>query len=101
MLEKAEKNDRRGRKKDCGKYTGQERTTYLKRLAAVKTTPLELMYLNYYRYFPHGNEELRADVRNKFVSTARFAEIDRAREHHTLDKFVDFTESEVKIPENN
>ena len=83
------------------KYDGEERETYLKRIAGVKTTPLDLMYLNYYSYFPDGNEAERAKVREEFVATARYAEIDRARENYSLERYVDFTESEVKIPETN
>lgn len=83
------------------KYDGAERETYLKRIAGVKCTPLDIMYLNYYSYFPEGSDEERAKVREAFVSTARYAEIDRARENYSLEKYVDFTESEVKIPETN
>ena len=98
MLLKAVKTIEDGEAAVRAKYECNEREVYLKRLAAVKTTPLELMYLNYYYYFPCGDEESRAKVREEFVSTARFAEIDRARERYTIDSFVEFTESEVKIP---
>ena len=53
------------------------------------------MYLNYYYYFPNGNEEARANFRERFVETARYAGIDRARERYSLDRYVAFTESEV------
>ena len=98
MLLKAVKAIEDGEAAVCAKYDGNEREVYLKRLAAVKTTPLDLMYLNYYCYFPNGNESDRARVRENFVSTARYAEIDRARERYSLERYVDFTESEVKIP---
>ena len=78
------------------KYDGEEKERYLKRIAGVKVTPLDLMYLNYYYYFPNGNEEARANFRERFVETARYAGIDRARERYSLDRYVAFTESEVK-----
>lgn len=77
------------------KYDGAEKERYLKRIAGVKVTPLDLMYLNYYYYFPNGNEEARANFRERFVETARYAGIDRARERYSLDRYVAFTESEV------
>lgn len=82
-------------KKITERYEGEEKEIYLKRLAGVKTTPLDLIYLNYYYYFPNGNEDERAKAREKFIETARYAEIDRARERYTLEAYVDFTESEA------
>lgn len=98
MLLKAVKAIEEGEAAVRAKYDGNEREVYLKRLAAVKTTPLDLLYLNYYYYFPNGNESERAQACENFVSAARYAEIDRAREHYSLERYVDFTESEVKIP---
>lgn len=83
-------------KKIIENYEGKEREIYLKRLAGVKTTPLDLIYLNYYRYFPNGNEDERSKAREEFVQTARYAEIDRARERYSLDRYVAFTESEAQ-----
>ena len=96
MLVKAIKAIETGEKKITERYDGKEREKYLKRLAGVKTTPLDILYLNYYYYFPQGNETDRAKAREAFVETARFAEIDAAREHYTLKRYVEFTESEVK-----
>lgn len=96
MLVKAIKAIETGEKKITERYDGEEREKYLKRLAGVKTTPLDILYLNYYYYFPQGNETDRAKAREAFVETARFAEIDAAREHYTLKRYVEFTESEVK-----
>lgn len=99
MLEKAIAVIEDGEKRITAEYSGEERETYLKRLAGVKTTALDMLYLNYYDYYPNGNEENRGSVRDRFVSTARYADIDCAREHYSLDRYVAFTESEVKIPD--
>lgn len=101
MLKKALDALENGEKKIADKLSGKEREVYLKRIAAVKTTPLDLIYLNYYQYFPDGNEQDRAKIRENFVSTARFAETDCAREHYDLDKYVAFTETQVKKPDAN
>lgn len=98
MLESAVEEIEKGEELIKRAYSGEEKDVYLKRLAAVKTTALDLIYLNYYYYFPDGNETGRAKCREKFVSCARFAGIDRAREGYTLDAYVEFTESEVVIP---
>lgn len=98
MLQKAIKAIEDGERKIKERFDGKEKETYLKRLAGVKTTPLDLIYLNYYSYFPGGNEADRAKKREEFVVTAQFAEIDRARENYSLDRYVAFTETEVKIP---
>ena len=98
MLQKAIKAIEDGERKINERFDGKEREIYLKRLAGVKTTPLDLIYLNYYSYFPGGNEADRAKKREEFVVTAQFAEIDRARENYSLDRYVAFTETEVKIP---
>ena len=99
MLEKAIAVIEDGEKRITAEYSGEERETYLKRLAGVKTTALDMLYLNYYDYYPNGDEENRGSVRDRFVSTARYADIDCAREHYSLDRYVAFTESEVKIPD--
>lgn len=99
MLEKAIAVLEDGEKRITAEYSGEERETYLKRLAGVKTTALDMLYLNYYDYYPNGDEENRGSVRDRFVSTARYADIDCAREHYSLDRYVAFTESEVKIPD--
>ena len=88
-----------GEKRITAEYSGEERETYLKRLAGVKTTALDMLYLNYYDYHPNGNEVNMGSVRDRFVSTARYADIDCAREHYSLDRYVAFIESEVRIPD--
>ena len=101
MLQKAIKTIEDGEIKIKKRFTGNERDVYLKRLAGVKVTPLDLIYLNYYSYFPNGSEEDRARKREEFVLAAEFAEIDRARENYSLDRYVAFTETEVKIPDTS
>ena len=101
MLQKAIKAIEDGELKIKERFAGNERDVYLKRLAGVKVTPLDLIYLNYYSYFPNGSEEDRARKREEFVLAAEFAGIDRARENYTLDRYVAFTESEVKIPDTS
>ena len=98
MLVSAIKTLEDGAEKINAAFSGEEREKYLKRLSAVKVTPLDLIYLNYYYYFPRGNEADRAAKREEFVATARYAEIDAARENYSLDRYVAFTETEVKIP---
>lgn len=98
MLVSAIKTLEDGAEKINAAFSGEEREKYLKRLAAVKVTPLDLIYLNYYYYFPRGNEADRASKREEFIATARYAEIDAARENYSLDRYVAFTETEVKIP---
>lgn len=99
MLEKAVKTLEDGEAKIKARFVGEEREKYLKRIAGIKVTPLDLIYLNYYYYFPEGNETDRLAMRAEFVATARYAEIDRAREDYSLDRYVAFTETEVKIPD--
>ncbi len=98
MLQKAIKAIEDGEIKIKERFAGNEREVYLRRLAGVKTTPLDLIYINYYSYFPNGNEEDRARKREEFVLAAKFAGIDRARENYSLERYVAFTETEVKIP---
>ena len=101
MLQKAIKAIEDGEIKIKERFAGNERDVYLKRLAGVKVTPLDLIYLNYYSYFPNGSEEDRARKREEFVQAAEFAGIDRARENYSLDRYVAFTETEVKIPDTS
>lgn len=101
MLQKAIKAIEDGETKIKERFTGNERDVYLKRLAGVKVTPLDLIYLNYYSYFPNGSEEDRARKREEFILAAEFAGIDRARENYSLDRYVAFTETEVKIPDTS
>ena len=98
MLQKAIKAIEDGEIKIKERFAGNEREVYLRRLAGVKITPLDLIYINYYSYFPNGNEEDRARKREEFVLAAKFAGIDRARENYSLERYVAFTETEVKIP---
>lgn len=86
----------RGEEKISEAYDGAERERYLKRLAAVKLTAYDLIYLNYRYYFPACSEEERVAAREKFIAVANYAELDDARENYTLKQYVDFTESEVR-----
>lgn len=101
MLQKAIKAIEDGEIKIKERFAGNERDVYLRRLAGVKVTPLDLIYLNYYSYFPNGSEEDRARKREEFVLAAEYAGIDRTRENYSLDRYVAFTETEVKIPDTS
>ena len=101
MLQKAIKAIEDGEIKIKERFAGNERDVYLRRLAGVKVTPLDLIYLNYYSYFPNGSEEDRARKREEFVLAAEYAGIGRTRENYSLDRYVAFTETEVKIPDTS
>ena len=72
----------------------EEKEVLLKRLWCVKATPLNLLYLNFKEYNPDATEEERLQAKEKFVQCAKKAGIDLAREHMSLQAYVDFVESD-------
>ncbi len=74
--------------------TEEEKERYLKRLWCVKATPLNILYLNYKEYYPTASETERLQAKDNFVECAKKAGIDNAREHMSLQAYVDFVESD-------
>ena len=74
--------------------TPEEKEKLLKRLWCVKTTPLNLLYLNFKDYYPEKSETERLQAKENFVQCAKQAGIDLARERMSLQAYVDFVESD-------
>ncbi len=69
-----------------------------KRLYGVMTTPLNTLYLNFKAYYPDGDEREKEALKQEFLSKAKLSGEDQARESFTVEKYLEFVESdEFKI----
>ena len=74
-----------------------EKEIYLKRLSAVKATPLNVLFINFKEYNPDGTKEAYEKVKADFIKASEFADISLAREGMKLSAYVDFVESDDYI----
>ena len=65
-----------------------------KRLYGVMTTPLNTLYLNFKAYYPAGSEEEKENIKQEFLLKAKFSGEDQARETFTVEKYLEFVESD-------
>lgn len=74
-------------------YSRKEKKSFLTHLSAVKATPLNLLYLNYYSYYPNGDETKRNVILKAFVKAAKDGNLQVARERMDLNQYVKFIQS--------
>ena len=82
---------------DCSDLSENDKQKYKERLYGVKTTPLNIKYINFEKYFPNCSEAESVKARNDFAECVKAASVTVARERYSLEKYIDYVESEKKL----
>ena len=76
----------------------EKKATYYKHFCSVMATPLNLLYINFFDYYPKATLKDRDAVRERFAYYVRNAGIKKLRENFDLQKYIAHVESEEFRP---